>query len=87
MPSSNFLSVVIQGSDKWLLQEAVKYSHIFKYTQMYKEGAVCFREIVKPGNLLNLGSELPEVMMVCNIRVMELTSADEQTIITKDPIV
>ena len=84
MPSSNFLSVVIQGSDKWLLQEAVKYSHIFKYTQIYKEGAVCFREIVKSGNL---GSELPEVMMVCIIRVMELTSADEQTIITKDPIV
>ena len=54
---------------------------------MYKEGAVCFREIVKPGNLLNLGSELPEVMMVCIIRVMELTSADEQTIIAKDPIV
>ena len=54
---------------------------------MYKEGAVCFREIIKPGNLLDLGSELPEVMMVCDSRIMELTSADEQTIITKDPIV
>ena len=56
-------------------------------TQMYKEGAVCFREIIKPSNLVNLGSELPEVMMVCDSRIMELTSADEQTIITKDPIV
>ena len=54
---------------------------------MYKEGAVCFREIIKPGNLLDLGSELPEVMMVCDSRIMELISADEQTIITKDPIV
>lgn len=53
---------------------------------MYKEGDVCFREIVKPGNLLNLGLELPKVMMVCNSKVMELTSADEKTIITKDPI-
>jgi len=53
---------------------------------MYKEGAVCFREAVGPGNLLNLGSEFPEVIMVCNSGVIAFISAAGQTI-TKDPIV
>ena len=53
---------------------------------IYKDGTVCFGETVGPGNLFNLGSELPENIMVCNSGVMAFTSADWQTV-TKDPIV
>lgn len=53
---------------------------------MYNEGAACLRETVGTGNLSNIGSEFPDVIMVCKSEVTEFISAVGQTI-AKDPMV
>ena len=53
---------------------------------IYNEGAVCFREVAGPSSLLDLGSELPEVIIVCINGTTLLISADGQTT-TKVPMV